>query len=548
MKPQVTKSICKVGTRGSALARTQTNTIQQTLQVQGFNSETVIVTTQGDLDRRPFTQLTGDGFFTKEIETQLLYKKIDLAVHSAKDLPSLRHELLPWSAVGERENPKDILLLRKDFGVQSLDQLAQKEFCLGSSSPRRKSQAQKEFPKVRVQELRGNVPTRIEKLRSGDYDAILLARAGVQRLGLLEDLKKSEDLLCFELPWASAPNQGIVAVQANLDSQDILKKIAHTENTLIARAEKAFLSFLGGGCHLPLGANIEKKDSENYELKLFFGGDSQVPFCNEKIQASTLAVLVRAGFTKLLQQNQTSGKRCILTQPLQHQLKYARVLYANGISTFNWPLTEIRPTFELRKIENQIRELPSSVGFVFTSQFGVDLFFRELHFRSPELQKKLIEAPVFAIGPATRAALLSHGISNVEISEQSHGESLFQELQNKYPKMHWVLPTTPESRLGLILEKNSIPFTLFDLYRSFPADGLLTDAPKTVELDDILFVSAPSIATQLAQRQNWCQKFQGWLISTGPSTSKALKDLGFAKIKECSTASPESLVEAIQGL
>ncbi|MGB4398371.1 MAG: hydroxymethylbilane synthase, partial [Daejeonella sp.] len=174
-----------IGTRGSELALWQANFVKDELAKLGLDSELKIIKTQGDkILNLSFDKLEGKGFFTKELEEELAIGKIDLAVHSHKDLPTNHPPGLIIAAVSEREDPSELLIILKDC-VDIQQKLSVKfSGMVGTSSNRRKAQLLAVRPDLEVEELRGNVPTRIQKLRDEDYDAIMIAKAGVHRLGI----------------------------------------------------------------------------------------------------------------------------------------------------------------------------------------------------------------------------------------------------------------------------------------------------------------------------------------------------------------------------
>ncbi|MDO8368358.1 MAG: hydroxymethylbilane synthase [Saprospiraceae bacterium] len=258
----------KIGTRGSKLALWQAEFTQKELSRIGVESVLVIIKTQGDLVQHlGFDKLEGKGFFTKEIEDALLRGEVDLAVHSMKDLPtqSPAEGGLCITAVSYRHNPSDLLIIRKEsYSGNALLKLAP-NVTVGTSANRRKAQLQAYRPDVQLKDIRGNVPTRLEKLRSGDFDAIFLAAAGVERLGL-----DMSDFEVLELPareFVPAPAQGVLAWQTNRDDTStrlILKQLHHPEVSACTNVERKVLQLMQGGCQLPLGAFCERDAAGNY--------------------------------------------------------------------------------------------------------------------------------------------------------------------------------------------------------------------------------------------------------------------------------------------
>lgn len=256
----------KIGTRGSRLALWQAEFTQTALARIGVESQLVIIKTQGDLVQHlGFDKLEGKGFFTKEIEDALLRGEVDLAVHSMKDLPTSQPPGLAITAVSYRDNPADLLIIRKETYAETALLKLQPNAVVGTSANRRKAQLKSFRADVQLKDIRGNVPTRLEKLRSGDFDAIFLAAAGVGRLGL--DLS---DFQVLELPareFVPAPAQGVLAWQTNRDdlaTRLIMKQLHHPEISACTNVERRVLQLMEGGCQMPLGVFCERDTVGNY--------------------------------------------------------------------------------------------------------------------------------------------------------------------------------------------------------------------------------------------------------------------------------------------
>ena len=251
----------RIGTRGSDLALWQANFVKVELEKLACTVEIKIIKTQGDLIQDlSFDKLEGKGFFTKEIEEALIANEIDLAVHSHKDLETSSPEGLMIAAVSNRENPAELLLIRKEAHAPNGTWELKKNAVIGSSSARRKSQVLALRLDLQLKDLRGNVPTRIDKLRKGEYDAILLAKAGVNRLGL--DL---EDLIQINLSpreFVPAPSQGVLGYQIRTDDVDLSLLLRNLNNEKIEneiKVERKVLQLMNGGCQLPLGVYFDGK-------------------------------------------------------------------------------------------------------------------------------------------------------------------------------------------------------------------------------------------------------------------------------------------------
>ena len=261
IKPPLDRTLI-IGTRGSELALWQANFVKDSLAAINITSELKIIKTQGDrILNLSFDKLEGKGFFTKELEEELLAGTIDIAVHSHKDLPTENPPGLIIAAVSEREDPSELLLILKDC-VDVHQKLSLKfGATVGTSSNRRKAQLLAYRPDLNIDDLRGNVPTRIQKLRNESYDAIMIAKAGVSRLNLdLSDLHV-EVLTPNEL--IPAPAQGVLAIQIRESDKelfDALQVMNHPDVAEQLAVERTVLKLFGGGCHLPLGCYCRKDD------------------------------------------------------------------------------------------------------------------------------------------------------------------------------------------------------------------------------------------------------------------------------------------------
>ncbi len=247
----------KLGTRGSRLALWQTQHIQSQLQGGGLEAEIIIIETKGDkiLDRS-LSKIGSKGLFTAELEDQLRSQDIDVAVHSAKDMQAQLDEDLEIIAYGERENPQDVLISHQDIGA--LAQLPQGSI-IGTSSTRRQAWLRHYFPHVHVKDIRGNLQTRLRKLEEEGYKAIVLAYAGVKRMGYEALIREKLDLDHFVPPVG----QGSIALQTHRglapEKKNILRKLCnHPTTEACILAERSLLKTLKGGCSVPIFGLAQK--------------------------------------------------------------------------------------------------------------------------------------------------------------------------------------------------------------------------------------------------------------------------------------------------
>jgi hydroxymethylbilane synthase len=250
----------KIGTRGSSLALWQANWVKDTISGNHpkITVELVIIKTKGDkiLDV-PLAKVGGKGLFVKEIEEALLDGRIDIAIHSMKDMPAELPEGLCIGAIPERENPCDVVISKEGLKLSELPEGA----TVGTSSLRRSSQLYKVRPDFNIVALRGNIDTRIKKLKAGEMDAIILAAAGVHRLGFKEVITEyieHENML-------PAVGQGALCIESRVNDkriEDILDEMNHHDTRVAVLCERAFLNRLEGSCQIPVAAHATVEDKK----------------------------------------------------------------------------------------------------------------------------------------------------------------------------------------------------------------------------------------------------------------------------------------------
>jgi len=262
----------RIGTRGSQLALWQANTVAALLADAGAPPcRIVVIKTTGDqLQERPLSEVGGKRLFVKEIEDALLRDDIDLAVHSSKDMPAILPEGLSIAGVLPREDPHDAVVLPasvrlKADATSGLVATLGNTPRIGTGSVRRVAQLLNLFPNAKFENVRGNVDTRLRKLEEGQYDALVLAAAGLRRLGF-------GDRISFTLPadvCVPAPGQGIVAIETRIDdtkTRDVIASISDADAAAALCAERTLVEALGGGCQTPIGGVASLVDEATLEL------------------------------------------------------------------------------------------------------------------------------------------------------------------------------------------------------------------------------------------------------------------------------------------
>ncbi|MEM0202633.1 MAG: hydroxymethylbilane synthase [Archaeoglobaceae archaeon] len=235
----------RVGTRGSKLALAQAKLVVEKLEKEGYEVELKVIKTKGDIMKdKPLHEFRGIGAFVREIDLALVRREIDVAVHSYKDVPTQRVEGTKISAVLKRDSPCDAMIFRKCRRLEELESNA----VVGTSSLRRRAQFSRLRSDLRFENLRGNLDTRIRKLKDGLYDAIIVAEAGIQRLKLNVDYQSFPPEVIVP-----PPNQGIIAVATRVGEEELVSFLNDEETWIEAQIERTIARELGFGCAVPFG-------------------------------------------------------------------------------------------------------------------------------------------------------------------------------------------------------------------------------------------------------------------------------------------------------
>jgi hydroxymethylbilane synthase len=290
------RPVIRIATRGSQLALWQANWVQAQLEAQGLTCELVLIETQGDREQTAFAKMQGQGFFTKAVQAAVLENRADVAVHSLKDLPSAITPGLMIAAIPEREDARDVLIARNEFVTGFLD--GSSRFGLkagtvvGTSAVRRRAQVAAIDPNLELQELRGNVPTRIEKLRRGEYGAIILAAAGLNRLEL--DLSDLHTRTLEPHEFVPAPGQGALALECRREDSTVIDALSGLNSELARdtiQVERGLMAQLEGGCQLALGAHAAREPN-GWRLQVWY----ETIF---EVQASSIDVVIEKAMEKI---------------------------------------------------------------------------------------------------------------------------------------------------------------------------------------------------------------------------------------------------------
>lgn len=385
-----------IGSRGSDLALWQANYVKSKLEQAGFNCSITIIKTQGDkIQHLSFDKLEGKGFFTKELEEALLSKTIDLAVHSHKDLPTSSPEKLCIAAVSEREDPSELLLINKSAVDEKQLWNLKKNAHVGTSSARRKTQLFAYRNDLKISDLRGNVPTRIQKLRDGQYDAIMLAAAGVERLKI-----NLEEFFVEKLDpkqFIPAPAQGVLALQTRDDDAALIETLQVIHQKEVAakiNIERKVLNLFDGGCQLPLGVYCERgfDDDENNIYKVWVSKApdfSKAPVFTyyEKPETEMFAQEIVAHLKAI------KPCRVFITRNLQTHHLLNSSLISQGFEVTGISLISFNTI--------AIKNLPQTDWIFFSSKHAVENFFKQ--------KPAITNQKIGAIGKSTADAIRKFG-------------------------------------------------------------------------------------------------------------------------------------------
>jgi hydroxymethylbilane synthase len=383
-----------IGSRGSDLALWQAHYTRDLLEALGLEVEIRIIKTKGDqIQHLSFNKMEGKGFFTKELEDALLAGEIDLAVHSHKDLPTVQPDGLCIAGVSYREDCSETILVRPESSDTTRTFGIRKGGIVGTSSLRRKSQLENRRNDLEIRDLRGNVPTRIEKLRRGDYDAIVLASAGLNRLKAnLDDLVRE---IVPPHDFIPAAAQGVLAYQTRSDDQQTIAWIAQISREDISNqieAERTILNRMEGGCQLPLGVYCQPVPGE-LQLWASLQPMDGSAFRRIFVRADSAAILAEKALSALRRKEH----RSVYISRDETEAKN----FIKQVSTYGYTVHAVS-TLKYETIE--VRYMPFTDWIFFSSRRGVQHFFGQ-QLLAPST------AMIGAIGSGTATALNEIGIS-----------------------------------------------------------------------------------------------------------------------------------------
>ncbi|HET6450318.1 MAG TPA: hydroxymethylbilane synthase [Spirochaetia bacterium] len=559
----------RLGTRSSRLARWQSEAVAALLRRHGAECELVAIETRGDdiLDR-PLAEIGGDGAFTERIERELRDGRIDIAVHSLKDLPIEDPRDLYIGAVLGRQDVRDVLVSR---GGRRLDQLPTGAV-VGSSSTRRQAQLLSRRPDLVVRPIRGNVETRIRKVETGEFDATLLAAAGVVRLGLADKISQWLDLEAF-LP---APGQGAIAVQCRAGDADVRRLLSAIDEPRLRAetdAERAFLRALGGGCSAPVAAYARSAGIRTV-MQARVGSLDGSEIVNVHAEGDDALALAQAlagsalaqGAARLIagsapppaaSSGPLGGLRVVVTRPIEHSQETCRKLSAAGASPVSIPMICTHPLEDTSRLDAALRCLEEFRWVLVASVTGAELFARRLRDVRPGFAWNDAAPGVAAVGPTTAAALDRAGVP-VRLVPSSHsGADAAEEMRGKDPALAGSRVLLPRAREGRddaaeALRRAGARVEEIPVYRTEPRiptdDELALLRPG---VDAVLFASGSAASAwcrQLQRSPEWASAVRGAVVACiGPAAASAARECGLRVDVEAGTHSAAGLIDALAG-
>ncbi len=557
------KSKIVVGTRGSALAQWQTNYVIAALKriAPDLRIETRIIKTTGDKDQtRSLADLGGLGVFTKEIENALLANEIDLAVHSLKDLPTETANGLTIAAIPEREDPRDCIVSRHNVGLQQLPRGAR----IGTSSARRTAQLLALRPDAQIVPLRGNVDTRLRKAQTEEYDAVVLAAAGIIRLGRASEITEYLSLDSF-LP---DPGQGALAIEIRADDTELaslVSQLDHAPTRAAVTAERAFLRALGGGCRMPIGAYAATSGVRGNELHLrgIVASDDGKQISRGEISGDAmraeelgaeLAARLQRGECRVASGEKTSlpvtrhpsplhGKRILVTRAHEQADTFAEKIRALGGEPIEFPTIDFAPLDNFIAMDDAFVRVKEFDWVVFTSANGV-------RFVADRLQTLGIQPRVFAatkiaaIGPATAHELESLGLRVNFIPTKFLGEQIAIELPIERGQRALLLRADIASDvLARGLEARGVAVTNIDAYRTVMPTARAVELPN---VNALTFTSSSTVRNFVAMLNGARGELDRAVVfCIGPVTADTARELGLRVDAVASEHTIDGLVDAM---
>lgn len=537
----------------------------------GLRCAKVPFVTKGDQTQaqgKPLPAIGGKGLFTAELEGALRSGAIDLAVHSLKDLPVEDSPGLTVGAITNRADVRDALVARNGWTLSTLPEGA----VVGTSSTRRAAQLLAHRPDLTIRSIRGNVATRARKVFDGEYDATLLAVAGLERLGLMAYVT---ELLPFEV-MLPAPGQGALAVQCRVDDTETLRWLSALDDQAIrtaVTAERAFLHALGGGCSAPVAAYAQATPAGNIHLSALVGAtdgqhiirvaktSSQKNSPPQTLGESAAQDALAQGAARLLTQARTNippsgtpqplvGKRVVVTRAAAQADSFAAALAARGATVLLIPTIRIEPLPDLATLDQALQNIDQYEWLIFTSVNGIGIVAERLMALDIPADA-LGRVRVAAVGESTAAALRAHGIVPTFVPDRYVAEAIVDGL-GTVTGQRVLLPQAEIARETLAerLAAKGATVDAIPIYQTLAAD-LDVDALRALNVGvDLLTFTSSSTVRNLVQALRAANGTPPTFVHEtiaciGPVTAETAHELGLRVDIVAEDHTIDGLVDAI---
>jgi hydroxymethylbilane synthase len=532
----------RIGTRGSALALAQADIVSRALQATGAATEAVAITTAGD--RRAPDTAWGEGAFVRAIEEALLDGRVDVAVHSAKDVPTDEHPMLRIGAYLPRESALDALVLRAG-ALGTLDDLPPGTV-VGTDSPRRRGFLLARRPDLDVRPLHGNVDTRLRRLDDGEVDALVLAVAGLARLGRADRISQ---LLPAEVV-PPAPGQGAIAAQTRADDRATLAALSAIDDAptrTAVEAERAYLEATGGGCRAPVGALATVVDDKLLMLAGFATLDGRVV----GLEHGAAPVAEGAGLGRQLAERIVERRsrlpgapRVLVTRPETEARRLAARLAELGLAPVVVPAIEIDVITPNQALDAAMGALAEYDWAVATSPNAA----RAVAAAAPD-PAVLGRVRWAAVGRTTARALAAAGVTDAWLPADSNAAALAAGLPVEAgQRVLWLRGSLADEELVDTLVERGATVTPLTVYRTVEAPeasraklgAALAEAP----IEAVVLASPSAVRGVLELAGPEANRILGLpAVCVGPSTARAAREAGFAVVAEAESQDVSALAE-----
>lgn len=557
----------RFGTRGSALALAQTHLAIDRLREVWPNmaAELLVVRTEGDIDRSsPLTAIGGRGVFTDAIERAILIGQVDAAVHSAKDLPTTLDPAAPIVAIPDRNDPRDVLVSRHGVPLELLPANP----VIGTSSRRREVQIKRLRPDAYLVNLRGNIDTRLKRAESDAYDAIVLAAAGVLRMGWGERI--CQFFAVEEI--VPSPGQGAIAVQARDDSEAarLLQALDDPRASGPVMLERVFLAAIGAGCSMPIGAYVREEDGRFALTAVMADATGQrIAFSDETlVQGDEISHVAEIAKKMLREVNDEftprvwsgalpgkadlSGASVVITRPRQQAGPLLEAFASRGAEAIALPTVRIASLDDTATVDTALAGAARGEfdWLAFTSVNAVETVADRLNALGIEA-KDLASLRVAAVGPVTAAAAEAVGFGVALVPDIADAEHLGASLRSLLaPGARVLYPRSVQGRetLPQALRESGAEVFVIDAYQTVPepvGDAAALERMRAGQVDAITFSSPSSVRGLMTMVGTDCGDVLSiTAICAGAVTATAAREAGFTAVVVSDDPSAAALTNA----